>query len=317
MRKMPHAFLMKKLVKNTFKYLIKIILAGLTIEVASLNAYAQDLNMTLSSDDGGKVIQVLAENEDCTAPCATDAKQQNLVSLFAVPNSGYQFQGWSEPCAETIGPLCTLAWGKHTHVQASFVKASQTATETKVLLLISGSADSHSGWNDLIAQRFNNQCPVIYGGVVLGTDSVNPNNQVYCYQLRLGYYAFANPNLLTAHSGSAVNLNEMSNEIRAGFLGLRSRHQHMNMTLITENFATFAAIHALAQNDLPELTVTGFIGLHQKDSINLLSQRGVDSSISQGGQYMPAVFHIQAQPQQVQAIETLLDQLPDVWWQNR
>lgn len=283
-------------------------------------APADAATLTLQVTDGlGGRIAAAPGDVDCTVNCLIGANPGSVSSLFAIANKGYRFQAWEGACANTLGPLCTLKVQGDARLSARFVKADTSRKPVKALLLLHGEDARQSVWNDFVKQRFNNRCPVVYGGVVMGEDSHDPDNKVYCYRIAFGYYALLKQSaalLGEKETGKrqktkkTVSGKLWSHEIRAAVLGVLTRHPHLNLTLVGQARAAVAAQSFLQTDTLESHHVIGLLALgHISQTFepappNALLARRV------------AVLNLMAEPDQEAKISTALAQLTQSWWLN-
>lgn len=278
---------------------------------------AVTLDVQVAGGSGGRIVSTPGDTH-CAPDCTIQAPPQSLVSLFALPDKNYRFQGWDGACANTIGPLCTLRPEGNTRLSARFVKTESPQAPTKALLLLHGESLKHSVWNEFVKHRFNNRCPVIYGGVVLGEDSFDPRNNVYCYRIAFGYY----DNLI--HTKTAGLLQKTADnrkakkrfsgkqsgyEVRAAVLGIENRHPDLSLTLVGQAHAALAAQSFLQVDSAESDEVVGLLALsHQAKH----SVRPVPFKTSRTDALI-----LDAKPEQEGKISAALAQLTKSWWMTR
>jgi len=290
-----------------------------------LQAAAFTLSIQVADGLGGRVVGVPG-NTDCMLSCTIEASSQTLVSLFALPDKGYRFKGWNGACENTIGPLCTFKPSESVSLSARFVKTAVPQMPTKALLLLHGEGVRHTVWNEFVKQRFNNRCPVVYGGVVLGDDSLDPRNKVYCYRIAFGYYDMLN------HSKTARGLQKVGDdrkakdrffskrlgyEVQAAVLGVLNRHPNLSLTLVGQGRAALAAQFFLQTGTAERSEVVGLLALQQSshDSSNDAVSEQLRSVAFQTER--SAVLKLEAEPEQDGKISAALAQLTKSWWMTR
>ncbi|MDO9105549.1 MAG: hypothetical protein Q7U57_11370 [Methylovulum sp.] len=281
------------------------LLATFLLQPISVSAYS--LNMTVDKPGGGKI--VLADLSECETKCAHNIPDSDLVSLFATPEPGYRFQTWGGACVNTLGPLCTLTSSKDMEVSVKFVPSSFSENVIKALLLVPEPGVQTSIWNEFVSEYFDNQCPVIYGGVVLEEDAVNPNNQVYCYRLTLGYYSLFATNdteqALTELPDVSM-LKQINWEIRAAILGILNKHTQLSLTIVGQGLSGLAAEPLLADNSEAGATIVGILSLASQ------------AKLMQQQQYNKTRFAhsltVNVRPDQDGKISAALTALTHAWW---
>jgi hypothetical protein len=296
-------------------------LAGLALGLAMPMAGAAALEAQVAGAQGGQ-IAIAPSGGSCLSSCAIQTSAPSIVSLFAVPDPGYRFQGWEGACASTIGPLCTLASGENLKASAHFAKADAPLAQAKVLLLLHGEGASHTVWNEFVKQRFNDRCPVVYGGVALGEDAINPHNNVYCYRIDFGYYDALNRSLAPPApqegrgAGSAFSGKRWGYEVRAAVLGILERHPNLSLVLAGEGRGILAARSFLLANTAERDGVIGFLALQPP-------RRGCkDPACEQRWRDMLQALHtaalkLAAEPEDEAAISAALATLAKPWWMER
>jgi len=273
---------------------------------------------------GGRVAGVPG-NTECVSNCTIQAADQTLVSLFALPDKGYRFKSWYGKCANTLGPLCTLRADEDIRVGARFVKTEAPQMPAKALLLLHDERDKHTVWNEFVKQRFNNRCPIVYGGVVLGDDSFDSHNNVYCYRIAFGYYDMLN------HGETARGLQKVGDtrkakdrfsgkrlgyEVRAAVLGVSDRHPNLNLTLLGQAHAALAAQSFLQADTVERTSIVGLLALQQANHNG--KDMASEKPRSEIFQAEPtAVLKLNAEPDQDAKISAALAKLTKSWWMAR
>lgn len=291
---------------------------ALVLAALSLQAPAFALDVQVAGGSGGRVA-IVPGDTDCALDCRIQVPPYSLLSLFALPDQDYRFQGWNGACAGTLGPLCTLRAGEHIGVSANFARAEMPQAPAKALLLLHGEGARHTVWNELVKQHFNNRCPVIYGGVVLGEDSFDPRNNVYCYRIAFGYYDMLNHNIAAKALQKAGDTTKTSGkhlgyEVRAAVLGLLNRHPELSLTLVGQARAALAAQSFLQAGTGEGSRVIGVLALQQSS---------YDSEQAIYGQFETwlsgriAVRQLEAGPEQDGKISAALGGLTKSWWMSR
>ena len=270
--------------------------------------------LTINVDDGigGRVISAPGDT-DCGPSCLIQASSDSLVSLFALPDKGYRFKSWNGVCINTLGPLCTIMPSENISISVRFSKTENTPLPAKALLLLHGEGVKYTIWNEFIKQHFNDRCPVVYGGVVLGEDSFNAHNNVYCYRIAFGYY-----NMLK-HSIAAKSAQKISNglktkerfsskrlgyEVRAAVLGVLNRHPNLSLSLVGQARAALAAESFLQSHTTEASSVVGLLALQQSKYETLQTEGS-------------ATLKLQASPEEDVKISAALAELTKSWWMAR
>lgn len=283
----------------------------------SHQAAAFTLDVQVADGIGGRVVSVPG-NTDCVPYCTIEASSRSVVSLFALPDKAYRFDGWTEACVHTIGPLCTLIPSENIRLSARFVKVEAPQPPTKALLLLHNEGAKHTVWNEFVKQRFNNRCPVIYGGVVLGDDSFDPRNKVYCYRIAFGYYDM----LKHSKAGDGRQMKKrfsskyLGYEVRAAVLGVLNRHPNLSLTLVGQARAALAARSFLQSDTAEGSDVVGLLALQQfSDDGNDAASEPFYGEAFQTERV--AVLELEAGPEQDGKISAALAQLTKSWWMSR
>jgi hypothetical protein len=256
-------------------------------------------------------------NMACTPYCTVQTPPQALISLFATPDKGYRFKNWAGACVKTVGPLCTLKSQENSRVTAHFIKTKAPQSPAKALLLLHDADAKHTVWNDFVKQRFNNQCPVIYGGVLLEKEPMVSANKVYCYRVSFGYYdrLKQSENLKLAKqtiSDSTPKKNShrthFAYEVQAAVLGILERHPNLSLTLIGQGQGALAA-RTFLQSDTDLTThVVGLLALQPAHSTG--TGNGYPATL-------PPLLTLEAEPDQDAKISAALTQLTQSWWMDR
>ncbi len=257
----------------------------------------------VSRQTGGRIVRLPQDN----------SSSRPLVSFMAIQDKGYRFDGWDGDCANTLGTLCTLDTVVNDRVSARFVKIKTPETATKALLLLQDAAARPTLWNEFVRQHFDNRCPVIYGGVLLGPDSFNPGNRVYCYRIAFGYYdPLKSVKSQQAENDTPDTHNDYaSHEITAAVLGILNRHPQLSLTLVSQQNITSAA-QPFLQSDAAKLSdFVALIVLRQAGES--FAEQLADGWVS--GQNTP-VLSLEANPRQGAKIGTALSLLTKSWWIN-
>lgn len=281
--------------------------ATLLAGIASLAPISEAASVTLSARTEGGRIAVVPDEMSCAAPsCVVEEPSRTPVGLFAEPEAGYRFKGWDGACENAIGPLCTLppADGAFS-LGAYFVRDDrlQSLAQTKALLLLHGAESDSSVWNEFVKQRFDNRCPTIRGGVVLGEDSLDAGNQVYCYRVDFGYFDAAAPKLQTADALAADDpaaFEHWRHEVRAAILGIHDRHPKIELVLVGHAQGGWAARGFLRAETPESRDVVGLLTLGAGQDADALQQTRLD---------LPAV-----NPEEEAGINWALNRMLPSWW---
>jgi len=285
---------------------------------SSIQAEAATLSVQVTNGLGGRIAAAPGD-VDCAFNCLISVKMGAVSSLFAIADKGYRFQAWEGACANTLGPLCTIKVGGDAQLGARFVKAETSKKPVKALLLLHGEDARQSVWNEFVRQRFDDRCPVVYGGVVLGDDSHDPENKVYCYRIAFGYYDMLKQQAAPVgleKSGDRQKTKKTvpgkfwNHEIRAAVLGLLARHPNLNLTLLGQSRAAVAAQSFLLTNTVESSHVIGLLNLRQAGQAFELTQPNADQA------QRVTVLNLMAKPDQDAKISTALAQLTKSWWLN-
>lgn len=275
------------------------------------------LEVQVADGIGGRVVSVPG-NTDCVPYCAIEVSSRSVASLLALPDKNYRFDGWTGACAHTIGPLCTLIPGENTRLSARFTKNEAPRAATKALLLLHDEGVKHTVWNEFVKQRFNNRCPVVYGGVVLGDDAFDPRNKVYCYRIAFGYYEMLNHGKagVGRKASKRISGKYLGYEVQAAVLGILNHHPNLSLTLIGQGRAASAAYTFLQSDTAGSVDVAALLALQAQDG------NANDSGLeAYDGETLPtdhaAVFGLKAGAEQEGKISTALARLTKSWWMAR
>ncbi len=275
-------------------------------------AFAADLNLQVFDNQGGE-IRALPGKINCTSECWVQVSSQALVSLFAVPNQGYRFKNWEGACAKTLGPLCTLKSESNNAVTARFVKAKVPQTPTRALLLLHDDGMKPTVWNDFVGQRFNDRCPVIYGGVFLEEEAVASKNKVHCYRISFGYYDMLKPASVTQDTQASIikkkiRRRHLAQEVQAAVLGILDRHPNLSLTLVGQGQGSLAARTFLKSGSDLAKPIVGLLDL-QTNTLTDAEKQSADL-------FQP-MLSLKAEPDQNMKISAALAQLTQSRWMAR
>jgi hypothetical protein len=296
--------------------------------LAVVPAQASSLFAQVIDGVGGKIAVALGDWE-CLPYCSIETSSEQLVNLFAVPNKGYRFQAWEGDCANTLGPLCTLKMTGSNRLGVRFMKTTSPQKPVKALLLLHGENRRHSVWNEFVKHRFNNRCPVVYGGVILGDDAFDPDNNVYCYRIAFGYYTMLNH----GEAGSLANSDDasedsseapfnianqrLSYEIRAAVLGMLDRHPNSSLTLVGQGLAALGAQTFLQADTIEKKRIIGLLALEPAHTDDAPYNFTETTFLANFKTKRTTVIKLNAAPDQDAKISTALDQLTQLWWTAR
>lgn len=312
------------LIRSVNKMNRQLLLVTAMLAAFPLNVSAITIAVQVIDGLGGRVTTV-PSHTGCQKNCTIQTTSEALVSLFAIPDKGYRFQGWGGACVNTIGPLCTLKAIEDSGVDASFVKTESVHAPTKALLLMHDARGKPTVWNEFVNQNFNNRCPVVYGGVVLSEDSFDPHNKVYCYRIAFGYYDLLKVNKTKMLSDAVLDGNkkksdffgkQLSNEVAAAMLGILNRHPKLSLTLVGQVSAAIAAQHFLQTNTVVGGDVVGLLALQRSG----LAENAADYDGQDHVGFKPettAYLSLDANPKQGAKISAALTQLTKSWWMAR
>jgi hypothetical protein len=251
-------------------------LAGAALSVAGV------LDLGVEGAGGGRIVGA-SGGVQCASTCSVNVQDRALLSLFAVPDAGYRFQGWEGACQDTLGPLCTPVADGNLAVRAQFVLNDAPSEPAKALLLLHGANENHEAWNEFVKQRFGDRCPTVHGGVVLGDDAYDPRNDVYCYRIDFGYYDVANGFGNAGRTwGDRSTLRQLGYEVRAAVLGILDRHPALSLMLLSHDRGGQAAREFLLSNAPERRVIAGLLAI---DSPSRATATGRGRH---GGQKQPA-----------------------------
>jgi hypothetical protein len=285
-------------------------------------AAAVTLEIEVSSR-GGQVANSL-DTTQCFDNCALSSSPGSAVSFFASPDKGYRFHGWSGACSGNKGPLCALKLAKDARLSARFIKVASPPQPSKAVLLLHDLAARQSVWNEFVNRHFDNRCPVVYGGVVLGEDSVNRANQVHCYRIAFGYYDLIG---LASHVDEKVRLgfqpegkapmpDALANEIKAAVLGILNRHPNLSLALIGHGRSATAAESYLVSDSARNAGIMGLLAL-QAPAFQGEGKAVPGPTPLADPHGQPAIYDLDADPGQVGEIGSALLTMTDSWWHDR
>jgi len=282
---------------------------------------AHKLTVQVRENTGGKI--AIPGQGECLAECEVPLPPAEVLSLFAVPASGYRFAGWQGVCGNTTGPLCTLSVGQGPMASVRFEATEATPKPVKALLLVHGPGGNAFVWNDFVGRYFDNRCPVIYGGVILDDDASNPANQVHCYRVELGYYArFFQGTGYQDLQQSALDWGNNENfprefltyEIKAAYLGILNRHPHSSLVVVaSQGFRGLAARFLSPDDDGFPGHVVGWLALADTAPQRQGKGRGGDGARLKGIRH-GAFLSLYARPDQTRKLNKALGQLAPDWW---
>lgn len=308
----PYRFPIFNLGLKLFFACLKWALPGLlSLAVLSLPAPAATLGVGVAGGLGGRIGNVPSAME-CAPYCIAETSDGSLLSLFALPDEGYRFDSWEGACAGTLGPLCTLRPGGDTRLSARFAKNQASQASAKALLLLHGEGAKNTVWNEFAKQRFNDRCPVIYGGVVLGDDAYDPQNKAYCYRIAFGYYDLLQHGEAAAkglpsslgdpEKPGRVPVRQLAYEVRAAVLGILGRHPKLSLTLVGQGRAALAAQSFMQADTAERKRIVGLLVLQEprdEGESHRAARRAKNVSL----------LKLQAGPEQVAKISAALTQL--------
>ncbi|MEQ1558298.1 MAG: hypothetical protein ABL933_05085 [Methyloglobulus sp.] len=301
-----------------FKHLNWLLLSVLISLIWAGEAVAFTLDVKVIGGVGGHVASDQGIKE-CFSNCTLHTTPGTFVNLLAIPDKGYRFLSWQDACANTTGSLCTLRSVDNAKLSARFAKIDKPQPQTKVLLLLHDEGERHWVWNEFVAQYFDNQCPTIYGGVVLGEDSANSHNHVHCYRIKFGYYRLLNLGQQNTYDNNIVQVNELASteqladEVKAAVIGILNRHNNLNLMLIGHEGAAIVAESFLTSNIAKSSAIIGLLKLKSTGQDNLYTDlNSTPTSFDD-----TTVFKLNAGPQQVGKISAALAQMDDFWWLSR
>ncbi len=247
---------------------------NLIIFTLLLAGYAQTIfanSIRLTVDPGGGAISNASNSFQCRRQCNVRTASNYPLTLFAVPDRGFRFAGWGGGCTGNLGPLCALSFKTGAQANARFVKVNTLIKPpAQALLLLQDGNNQQNVWNEYARQRFNNRCPVIYGGVLLEKDSIDTHSNMLCYRIEFGYYRLLKQSVIEqANSAGRNNLSLLSQpteqqlgyELRAAVLSILNRHPDIKLTLVSQGDVNKAAQSFVTANNEERLHVAGLLTL--------------------------------------------------------
>lgn len=297
--------------------------AKLAIKVLILALFSQPISahqVKLEVSGGGKIINA-DNNFICSENCNIQTFSKTILSLLAAPEEGYRFAGWDADCGSNLGTLCTLKLNEDGKVIAKFVKSGVAALLPQAVLLLHDAEEKHTVWNDYVRQRFNDECPVIYGGVLLDEEIFDSKKDVGCYRIAFGYYSLLRDSLVasTAPIDRPVRKTKpffsptyFGHEIHAAVLSILNRHPNVNLTLVSHGKTTLAAQSFLQSVSDGHKDITGLLALHPTGPAVEMETNALASGLEG-----IALLTIDANPDQIRKINAALTQLSDAEWPLR
>ncbi len=273
---------------------------------APVTVLAAQLQVQVDGYNNGKI--VVSGQGECRSECRL-LMPQGVASLFAVPDSGYRFLGWQGACEDTTGPLCTLAPGLDRKVRARFAKMAEVSGPIKALLLVHEPGAQAWVWNEFARRHFGNRCPLVYGGVLLEEDAINPKNQVHCYRVVLGYYTrffqALKHQASTRSKGphkTGLSSHYVAYEINAAMLGIGNRHPESGVVVVAHGLSDAVAATV---SRLDTETGSHLVWLLRLDAAD--RQNTLGGFVREGGIRA-------AQPDQNRQLSKALSVLLPDWW---
>ncbi len=275
-------------------------------------ATALEFNQPALLLDGGRIISVSGK-PDCENECGNDMNALQQTSYIALAEPGYRFTGWSGECSHFPGTLCTLNVTQDNNISAGFTKTQLPKLNKKALLLLPDPQTRPTVWNEFAKQNFGNRCPILFGGVIFGQDSLNPHNSVYCYRLDFGYFAQLGADAGKSYAYPSGQDESASLEIQAAVSAIRSKHPGISLMLVAQEHAGTAA-QTFILDETPEWNdIKGLLILtRQKTATGSSLQQEYTAQSST----IP-VLNLQALPNQGARINAALTKLTQTWWNNR
>ncbi len=260
----------KKGLNTSINHLCALSISAVILGLFSQQVTAYQIELEIVEGSGGKISGV--ENDSaCTQHCKIQTFSKRVISLFAIADEGYRFAGWDGACNTSFGLLCTIKLNEDSKVSAKFVKTDTLSPPTQALLLLHDINEKNTVWNEFVKQRFDNHCPVIYGGVLLDKDTFDAHSNSACYRIKFGYYGLLHESLaIQADSNKAkprFSRKHLSYEIRAAVLGLLNQHPNLNLTLVSHGHAASAArsfLHSLSDE---RKNIAGLLALSPNDPV--------------------------------------------------
>lgn len=224
------------------------------------------LNLAVENSVGGKIS--FSGSQSCRQHCEIEIEPGRVVSLFAVPTKGYRFLSWRGDCQDSVGPFCTLKTRQENQVSAKFIKAREHSRQGRALLLLHDYSDRHSVWNEFARLQFDNRCPVIYGGVILESESAAELKRDACYRIAFGYY-----NLLSRASAprenKGISTQALGQEVKAAIIAIINRRPDTKVTLVSQGNAELAVRAFLTSNPDEKQYVAGVLTLQKSVVTNI------------------------------------------------
>lgn len=261
--------------KTSFNSIGTLSITALMLGLFTQQVSAYQVDLEIVDDKGGK-ISIVENNYVCTRQCKIQTFPKKVISLFALANEGYRFVDWEGACKNNLGSLCTLTLNDNGKVSARFVKTGKPLSSTRAVLLLHDINEQSVVWNEFVKHRFNNICPVIYGGVLLDKDSFDTRNNIACYRIEFGYYGRLYNGLLN-QTGSNYQMStkaknhyfrtHLSHEIRAAVLGILNRHPNLNLTIVSHGHANSAARSYLNSSADDLKYINGLLTLNSNNSV--------------------------------------------------
>ncbi len=295
------------------------VLATLALGLFTNSAAAYRLELEISGGNGGKIGNI--ENSyQCKKHCKLQTFSKNVLSLVALAEDGYRFAGWEGACENHLGPLCTLKLDDDGKVAARFAKSHAVQPTAHALLLLHDVNEESSVWNEFIQQRFNNRCPVIYGGVVLDQDSFDARSRTACYRIAFGYYGLLKDGIALEDgigvAGHTLSKSPLGYEIRAGLLGLLNRHPGIRVTLIGHGQAVDAALAYLKKPFDERKNVNALLALNSATP-RIDADRETTAALNLRDVAGVSYLKIAANPAQGRKINAALATLANAKWPAR
>lgn len=314
---------LQKQVKTAINMLGPVWITVIMLSLCPQHASAFHVDMNVADGNGGKIVGS-ESSAGCTQNCTLQIYSKKLVSLFAVADEGYRFAGWNGGCENHLGPLCTLILKENVKVGARFVKTRSISPPSQAILLLHDVNEYQTVWNEYIDQRFNNHCPVIYGGVLMEKDSVEPHIKTHCYRISFGYYKFlqqelAAKGILASRSARDNRENPLppkylGNEIRAAILGIMNRQPKLLLTLVSHGKATQAAQSFLQSGNEEKNAVSGLLALTAPGDFGKAANDGLLQLNKESAPGHLDFINIEANPKQGRKINAALASLTDTPW---
>lgn len=171
------------------------------------------------------------------------------LSLIVI-SPGQSYAGVSVQVSDSdISPSCVLSSSP-----SCSMDQDHRAQPSKVLLLLHEPGARYLVWNEWVRQKFNDRCPVIHSGVIVGEDSHNLSNGVYCYRI-----AFLST--LKVSPGGA-HPKRLGSEIQAAQSAIMQRHPNSHFVFMAQGemgriAETWLSQYGFAVNQMRGLLVIG------------------------------------------------------------